>query len=245
MSKLHLDFLEVGTSDFNTYMETCSPHERGMIIEPLKIYLDNLPNKDNVIKVNAALLFGDHKTVPIYYIKPEVIKEHGLFDWMRGCNSIDIPHDLHLNYLNTIGEFDVWHSHWKSPTAPKGRNLLDEGLVSVDEVPCVTFSSLINNYNIGSIKYIKFDTEGMDADLIHSMLDDLLMINQVRLPETIQFETNVHNDTDKSFDTIQRLQNIGYKIYVGEANSNQWEPFTGTIYRDCKAMIKPRWKNEY
>lgn len=245
MRKLHLDFLEVGTSDFNTHMETCSAYEKGMIIEPLKIYLDNLPDKDNVIKVNAALLFSEHKTVPIYYIKPEVIKKHGLFNWMRGCNSIGDPHDLHLNYFNTVEEFDVWHSYWKSPNAPRGRNLLDEGLVSVNEVPCVTFSSLINDYKIGSIKYVKFDTEGMDANLIHSMLDDLWVINKVKLPEIIQFETNVHNDTNKSFDVIKRLQNIGYEIYVGETNSNQWVPFTGTIYRDCKATIKPKWKNEH
>lgn len=241
MSKLHLDFLEVGTSDFNTHMETCSPYERGMVIEPLKIYLDNLPDKENVIKVNAALLFGDHKTVPIYYIKPEVIKKHGLFDWMRGCNSIGIPHDLHINYFNTLAEFDVWHSYWKRPGAPKGRNLLDEGLVSVDEVPCVTFKSIIKDYGIGSVKYVKFDTEGMDADLIHSMLDDLWDMNEMRLPEIIQFETNVHNDTNKSFDVIQRLKNIGYQLYVGEANSNQWEPITDTIHRDCKAVFKPKW----
>jgi hypothetical protein len=241
MDKIHLDFLEVGTSDFNTYMETCSINEKGLVIEPLKIYLDNLPNKDNVIKVNAALLFGDTKTIPIYYIKPEVIKQHGLFDWMRGCNSVGNPHDLHLNYFNTIEEFDKWHGSWKSKDAPKGRNLLDEGLVSVDEVPCITFASIIRDYNIGSIKYIKIDTEGLDADILHSILDDLWMINEIKLPEIIQFETNVHNDPNKSFDVITRLMNIGYEIYVGEANENHWVPLVDTIYRDCKAVIKPRW----
>lgn len=245
MNKLHLDFLEVGTSDFNTHMETCGPNEKGMIIEPLKFYLDNLPDKDNVIKINAALLFGDTKSIPIYYIKPEIIKKYGLFDWMRGCNSIGKPHDLHLNYFNTIEEFDIWHSYWKSADAPIGRSLVDEGLVSIDEVPCVTFSSLIEDYNIGSIKYVKFDTEGLDADLIHSMLDDLWSNNEVKLPEIIQFETNVHNNTNKSFEVIDRLKNIGYAIYVGEANSNQWDPYVGTIYRDCKAVIKSKWKNEY
>ena len=241
MDKLHLDFLEVGTSDFNTYMETCKPNEMGMVIEPLKVYLNNLPDKDNVIKVNAALLFGEHKHVPIYYIKPDVIKKHGLFDWIRGCNSVGVPHDFHLNYFNTEDEFNIWHSHWKSASAPKGRNLLDEGLVTVDQVPCTTFSKLIKEHNIGSIKYVKVDTEGMDSDIIHAMLDDLWTINEIRLPEIIQFETNTHNDTNKSFDLIQRLKTIGYEIYVGEANSNQWIPFENIIYSDCKAIIKPKW----
>lgn len=241
MNKLHLDFLEVGTSDFNTYMETCSPNEKGLVIEPLKVYLDNLPDNDNVIKVNAALLFGDQTTVPIYYIKPETIKKYGLFDWMRGCNSVGSPHDLHLNYFNTEAEFDKWHEAWKSKDAPKGRNLLEEGLVTVDEVPCVTFASIINDHNIGSVKYIKIDTEGLDADLLHSILDDLWMINEIRLPEIIQFETNVHNDPNKSFEAINRLRRMGYDVYVGEANENQWHPFVDTIYRDCKAIIKAKW----
>lgn len=245
MGKLHLDFLEVGTGDFDTYMENCKESETGMIIEPLKIYLDNLPNKSNVIKVNAALLFGDHKSALIYYIKPDVIKEHGLFDFMKGCNSVSAPHDLHLNYFNTTQEFNVWHSFWKSADAPKGRNLLSEGLVSIDEVPCISFANLIKEYNIGSIKYVKFDTEGMDSDLIHAMLDDLWEINSVKLPEVIQFETNAHNDTDKSFSAINRLKEIGYEIYVGVANSNQWSKFDDTIYTDCKATIKPKWKNEH
>jgi hypothetical protein len=242
MGKIHLDFLEVGTSDFNTYMETCSPYEKGMIIEPLKVYLDNLPNMDNVIKVNAALVSeATNDKLLAYYIKPETIKENHIFDWMRGCNSINKPHDLHLNYFNTTQEFDLWHSYWKSADSPKGRNLLEEGLVTVDEVPGITFSDIINKWNIGSIKYVKFDTEGMDADLIHSMLNDLWRINSVKLPEIIQFETNIHNDTDKSFSVINRLKDIGYQIYVGEANSNQWSLYTDTIYRDCKAVINPKW----
>jgi hypothetical protein len=241
MNKLHLDFLEVGTSDFNTYMETCKPNEMCMVIEPLKIYLDNLPNKDNVIKVNAALLPYERKTIPIYYIKPEVINEHGLFDWMRGCNSIGSPHDLHLTYFGTVQEFDTWHSYWKSADSPKGRNLVEEGLVTVDEVPAITFANLIKDHNIGSIGHIKIDTEGMDADIIHAMLDELWVINEIRLPKTIQFETNVHNDTNKSFELIYRLKSIGYEIYVGEANENQWSPFINTIYRDCKAIIESKW----
>lgn len=241
MNKLHLDFLEVGSSDFNTMMESCKDSEIGMVIEPIKVYLDNLPNKKNVIKVNAALLFGDSEPVPIYYIKPEVIEKHGLFDWMRGCNSVGSPHDLHLNYFNTLDELDKWHSYWKGENAPKGRNLLEEGLVTVENVPSISFHKLVKDYNIGSIKHLKLDTEGLDADLLESILDDLWDLNSIRLPEIIQFETNCHNDTQKSFMIINRLQRLGYTILVGEVNSNQWSPFNGTIFRDCKATITPEW----
>ena len=244
MTKLKLDFLEIGSSDFNTIMESCKESEVGMVIEPIKAYLDNLPDKKNVIKVNAALLFGDNEPVPVYYIKPEVIKEHGLFEWMRGCNTVGAPHDFHLNYFETIQEFDKWHAAWKGENAPKGRNLLEEGLVIIEDVPSISFHKLVTDFNIGYVKYIKLDTEGLDADLLESILDDLWVLNSVRLPEKIQFETNCHNNTAKSFGIIERLRRIGYEIMVGEANSNHWVPFEGTIYRDCVATITPKW-NEH
>ena len=241
MSKLYLDFLEVGSSDFNTIMESCKESEVGMVIEPIKTYLDNLPNKENVIKVNAALLFGDSEPVPIYYIKPEVIKKHGLFEWMRGCNAIGRPHDFHLNYFNTIEEFDQWHAAWKGSNEPKGRNLLEEGLVTTENVHSISFYNLVKEFNIGGIKYIKLDTEGIDAELLESILDDLWELDSVKLPEKIMFETNAHNDTTKSFQIIERLGRMGYDIMVGEANQNYWTKFEGTIYRDCKATLTPKW----
>lgn len=218
-------------------METCKPSERGMVIEPLSVYLNNLPDKDNVIKINAAFLFGGFKKVPVYYIKPEIIKEHGLFDWMRGCNSVAKPHDFHLNYFKTIEEFNEWGSMWRSGKLPIGRNLLEEGLVSIDTVPCVTFAGLVKDHGIKNVKYIKVDTEGMDADIVHSILDDLWTMNRVKLPSVIQFETNAHNDTKKSIDLINRLIQIGYKIYVGSSDGDKWVPLKDTIYTDCKAVI--------
>ena len=45
------DFIEIGTSDFDTLLETTT-NKIGISIEPLKFYLDSLPNNDKVIKVN-------------------------------------------------------------------------------------------------------------------------------------------------------------------------------------------------
>ena len=38
----HIGFLEVGTSDFNTLIQTVSDDISGISMEPLKFYLDNL-----------------------------------------------------------------------------------------------------------------------------------------------------------------------------------------------------------
>ena len=41
----HLNYLEIGTSDFRTEVEKSDAV--GMSVEPIKYYLDRLPNKEN------------------------------------------------------------------------------------------------------------------------------------------------------------------------------------------------------
>ena len=74
-----LDFIEIGTSDYNTILESCSDNQKGISIEPLKFYLDNLPDRSNVTKINAALVSDNTiNSVKTYFIAPEDIKKHNL-----------------------------------------------------------------------------------------------------------------------------------------------------------------------
>ena len=52
MKDLH--FIEVGTSDFDTLIQVAKPETAGISIEPIKYYLDRLPNPPNVIKMNSC-----------------------------------------------------------------------------------------------------------------------------------------------------------------------------------------------
>jgi hypothetical protein len=68
MNKGFYDFIEVGTANFDTIIEKVDDNTRGISIEPLKFYLDQLPDKKNVVKVNAALSNKDG-FIDIYYIE--------------------------------------------------------------------------------------------------------------------------------------------------------------------------------
>ena len=52
----HFDFIEIGTSDFDTLIEDASESTRGISIEPIKYYLDRLPNKENVIDAVCEIM---------------------------------------------------------------------------------------------------------------------------------------------------------------------------------------------
>ena len=145
----YYDFIEIGTSDFDTLIETSTDETVGISIEPIKYYIDRLPNKQNVIKVQAALSTEDGD-VDVYYIDDWKIEENNLPWWVRGSNSINNPHPFAIKEL---GE-ELYNS-----------------LVTIEKVPTISWKTLINTYGVESIGYLKIDTEGHDHVILRDFLD--------------------------------------------------------------------------
>jgi len=143
------DFIEIGTSDFQTLIEEASDEAIGLSVEPISYYLNKLPNPKNVTKVNAALSDKDGE-LNIYYIDEKYIEPYGLPWWVRGSNSINKPHPF------TVQEI--------------GQELYDK-LVTIEAVPVIGWNTLIRDYKIKSIKYLKVDTEGHDHVILNAYLD--------------------------------------------------------------------------
>jgi len=182
------DFIEIGTSDFRTLIENPSSG-KGISVEPLKYYLDKLPNNPNVIKSNFALtnFVGE---IDIYWVTPENIKKYNLPSWVRGCNSINKPH-------------------------PTVKSLLKEnhdGIVNIDKVKCITWESFINSYNVEAIDYLKIDTEGHDGIILEEYLK-ICDLNPSLFAKEILFEYNVLSDSDFLDSIISKFTQIGYKEY--------------------------------
>jgi hypothetical protein len=182
------DFIEIGTSDFDTLLETTTG-KIGISIEPLKYYLDNLPNNDNVIKVNCAISDSNFET-DVFWISPDDIKKYDLPHWLRGCNSIINPH----------------------PTAFK--ELAEHNLSTIyktSKCKCITWSTLIDIYDITSVYLLKIDTEGHDCKIIQNILSS----NSI-LPNEILFEYNSLTDENEFQSIMDSLRNHGYyKIESG------------------------------
>tara|TARA_Y100000385_G_C12943859_1_gene572402 strand:+ start:204 stop:734 length:531 start_codon:yes stop_codon:yes gene_type:complete len=48
-------FLEIGSCDFDNLVYLSDKGWRGVVVEPVKEYIDNLPKKDNIVYLNFAL----------------------------------------------------------------------------------------------------------------------------------------------------------------------------------------------
>jgi FkbM family methyltransferase len=182
---MHYDFIEIGTSNFDTLIEGAT-NEIGLSIEPIKIYLDDLPNKPNVTKVNCAISNIDG-IVDVYYVDPIDIEKHGLHHYWRGCNSIINPHST-------------------AQAALKEKNL--DHLMKKTTAEAITWLTLTQRYNISSVDYLKIDTEGHDCHIINNMLDSGAII----MPTKLLFEFNILTSRELLDSTLNRLVCFGYEI---------------------------------
>ena len=184
---MKLDFLEIGTSNFRTLLETADNNVIGISVEPLSYYLDQLPNFKNVIKENVAIAFDDtEKYIEIYYIPENVIKEKKLPDWLKGCNSLGKYH-------------------------PKHEELGITELVKIDKVLQVPISKLLEKYKVTSINFLKIDTEGGDCDILLHLKKYLDTKDKTLYPKKIQFETNFLTPKEKIETVIASYKDLGYK----------------------------------
>jgi len=170
---MKVEIVEIGTSDFRTE----AGKKNGLFVEPIKEYYDKL---SKCLKENVAVSNYEGE-IDIYYIPSERIKEYGLPDWLRGCNSVNKPH-------KTVVE-GGWFEH-----------------TFIETVPVVRIKTLLQKHGITEIETLKIDTEGHDCVILNDFLDTCSI-----LPRTIQFENNSLSNQEEVIKLCDRLHQKGYK----------------------------------
>lgn len=145
---MKVDFIEIGTSNFDTELQKANATTRGLSVEPVEAYLNDLPDKPNVTKVNAAIS-DTSGTIPFYWLKEADIRAHNLPDWLRGCGKLGSKHPEVMAELQRA-------------------NL--EHLLQTTTVPVLSVSELLNKYDVESIDYLKIDTEGHDMIILSAFI---------------------------------------------------------------------------
>ena len=181
----HYDFIEIGTSDFDTLIENADNNTIGLSIEPIKFYLDRLPDKENVTKVNVAISESSG-FIDIYHIEEDKIIENNLPYWVRGCNSVNKPHEYVVNKI--------------------GKDLYDK-IVTITRVIKMDWYSLIDMFKIEGVTHLKIDTEGHDHIILKSYLNQC-NINPKLLADTIEFECNEISNKEAIDSILLKIGNI-------------------------------------
>jgi autotransporter strand-loop-strand O-heptosyltransferase len=181
---IRYNFIEVGTSDFMTMIQSADDETVGLSIEPISEYLNRLPNKPKVQKVNAALSNSDD-FIEIYHIDSEDLEKYNLPYWIRGCNSVNGPHEF---------------------TKKKIGEELYNKLVKIDKVPTISWKTLVERCDIGSIDYLKIDTEGHEHVILRGYIDQC-KLNPLLFASKIEFEYNETSNKVELDKIISELSN--------------------------------------
>lgn len=182
------DFIEIGTSDFRTLIEGASDDTVGISVEPIKYYLEKLPVKKNVTKVNCAIAFDNQqRQSKIYYVKDDVIAQHKLPHWLKGCNSIE---DFHYQH----------------------KKLGIQDLVTIDTIDQIPIGKLLEDHRVRQVKFLKIDTEGGDCYILEHLKTYLEGKDKVFYPKEIFFESNILSKADLVQKTIDNYRQIGYDL---------------------------------
>jgi hypothetical protein len=184
---INYDFIEIGTSNFDTLIQNSTNDiDIGISIDAVKYYIDNLPNKPNIKKLNLGIS-NINSFIDVYYIPEEIIDKNNLQKWLKGCNCIGNLHPLHIKH-----------------------NL--QKYVVCEKVKVITCYELFYQNKVKKVKYLKIDTEGHDIIILDSLFNYLKYLPSIFYPDKILFETNEHVEK-KNVDNIINLYNqIGYIV---------------------------------
>lgn len=186
---VNYNFVEIGCSDFDTLIQYSHDGEIGLSVEPIKCYLDALPNKPNTKKVQYAIS-DKNGSIIIFYVKPEDIKTYNLPWWLKGCNSVSAPHPQVVEKLLEQN--------------------LPLSIIQQEEVRVITYAMLAQIYEIETVDNLKIDTEGHDSVILESLIE-CCSAGLSAFPNKILFESNLYVATAETIDKIEfKLHACGY-----------------------------------
>lgn len=175
------NFVEIGTCDYHTLLEGANSNEIGLSVEPIKTYLDRLPDKPNVTKVNVAIS-SENKMVDLFWVEPSNQDKFNL-GFTKGWGTIIKPHRGHS----------------------EAEMMLSTGMLSKHQVEAITWSTLVQRYDIESVDYVKIDAEGHDCIIVNSILESSVHPNKISFEKT-------HCPTDEITSVSENLINSNYKL---------------------------------
>lgn len=192
---LRLRFLEIGTSNFETLAEAAPGPGRS--VEALKFYQDDLPDRQGIEKVNAAVL-GEAQarataSIPFFFIHPGNISEYRLPDWLKGMGQVDAPNARVVKWL-------------------KVRRLAH--LMQRSQVPTTSYRQLVRD--VGELGHLKLDVEGGEPPVLRDVAD--VCARGGVCPVTIRIEfVHFHRRNSSVLPELRELlRGVGYASRCGD-----------------------------
>lgn len=225
-----LDYLEIGTSNFGTCIQQAellikqdpNMKVRGISIEPLVYYIQQLPKVEGTLRLNIAVVpislnkpFGY-----IFYLSEPIIDQLAV-NWshLKGCSMID---NIHPSIIDAIREI------------PLPGPIVQSSPVTTYPIQSI-LTSLVHGPGFQGINLLKIDVEGLDQGIVSDLLDyyELTLSRMELLPCVLSFETNyLSNFREEAL--MDRLRLVGYHLLHDFIVENDRPFYEDTVAINCR-----------
>ncbi|CAM9130579.1 unnamed protein product, partial [Ectocarpus fasciculatus] len=190
------DFIEIGTSGFDTLIESAPARLWGLSVEPLKHLQDTLPNRNNVVKVSCAI--GDEPGWKDIYYLPSSFMEY------NDVTLKDFSDAQFLYGLGRVGEIspDVVRRLGNSGLMPPYLLYVQRSIVRMKTVAQIYAENAVTG-----VTFLKLDCEGFDYRIMQSAFN-YFESSKATFPIFIEFENNSNHAAADA--VVKRLLALGY-----------------------------------
>lgn len=169
----------------------------GLVVEPLPDMFEELTRTyqeyPSIVPVRTAI-HNTAQSLTLYRVTPQAVPSDK--DWMHGIASFSREHLL---------------NHGAPPEA-----------IVEEEVPCMTFSALMDRHPLPRMDLLQVDTEGMDMEIIRA-----IDFPSDRRPAIIRCEHHLsegHTDWSQFHDFAGHLHSLGYEILLERHDLLAYKP---------------------
>lgn len=198
----HFDFVEIGTSNYNTFTQCCAgsllasrfasellPRNknlrelRGLAVDMKKLYLDQLPDLANVTKLCAAV--AEHDGVKtMQHVPVKLIRKWESFAALRGDRKTYNVMQL-AQACSSLSKHKILRRELKRIGLSR--------LIKKKHVDVQSLGSLLQKYGASSVGILALDCEGHDCSILNGFLRACKQ-NRNLFPRWVALETNGMND---------------------------------------------------
>lgn len=212
-------FIEIGSADMDTCIPLAENGWKGIIVEPVKAYLQNLKRIDGVVYENIGIS-GDGANHEITYLDLNYYTRKG---WMSQHEQE--PHvDIHAwvgDHSQDIDDEDyeisgtIWARGLGSMVTTQSIDDVIKQFPSLQKdvrtknIETLTLNELLDKHSVMKIDFLKMDVEGMEYDIISNY-------DWVLKPSMMKIE--YHHFGDKHFEILDLFNSLGYKYWIEKSD---------------------------
>jgi FkbM family methyltransferase len=175
----HYKFIDIGCSHFSVSTDLFGTDVKGIYVEPIKEYLDCLPEGDEIIKECCAITNADGEIE-----LNAIIAKDPVYFSSKQMSKIISNKEKRLEFLKKYGgsgQSNVINAYVKTYTSSVQKKKI--------LVPTLSMESFLKKHNVTSVDYLKIDVEGYEENLLEQLIP-IIERGELEINKQLKFEYN-------------------------------------------------------